>query len=122
MKILIVEDHPVDRKLAGLVLKISGHAVTEVISAETAIEAVAKERYDVVFLDLCLPGADGLMLVRMLKSNAANDHTAIVAVTAFEEKYPRQELIAAGVDACLVKPIDTRYLAATLESVVAGKA
>lgn len=122
MKVLLVEDNAVDRKLAETVLTGSGHAVTETTSADDAIEAIAKDSYDVILVDLRLPGTDGLALVRMLRTNAGTDRLAVVAITAYEDRYPRSALLAAGCDACIVKPIDTRSLARELESAVAKRA
>lgn len=121
MKVLIVEDNPIDRKLARTVLTTSGHVVSEATSAEAAIEAIATDSYDVILLDLRLPGSDGLSLVRMLKGSAATREIAIVAVTAFEERYPRGELLAAGCEACIVKPIDTRQLSHEIEDAAEKK-
>jgi two-component system cell cycle response regulator len=103
------------------VLTTSGHVVTETNSAESVFDAIAKERCDIILLDLQLPGMDGLDLVRMLKANPDTKAIPIVAVTAYAERYRRKDLLAAGCDAWIVKPIDTRTLASDLETAVAKK-
>ncbi|SRR5258706_11186855 len=115
MKVLVIEDDPTDLKLMGAVLKISGHSVSEKTSAEGAMEAIAADNPDVVLLDLRLPGMDGLTLIRQLKANPDTSRIPIVAVTAYPERYRREELLAAGCEACIVKPIDTRELARQVE-------
>ena len=115
MKVLVIEDDPTDRKLMGEVLKMSGHFVREKASAEEALVAIAADKPDVILLDLRLPGIDGLALTRQLKADADTRHISIVAVTAYPERYRREELIAAGCEACIVKPIDTRDLARQVE-------
>lgn len=114
MKILVIEDDPTDLKLMGAILKISGHDVDGRPVAEGAMEAIMADRPDVILLDLRLPGMDGLTLVRLLKADAATRRIPIVAMTAYPDNYQRAELLAAGCEAFIVKPIDTRELPATL--------
>jgi len=121
MEILVIEDDPVDRKLVGIVLATSGHTVRERVSAEEAIEAIATSRPDLVLLDLRLPGMNGLDLVRKLKSIPENRDLPLVAVTAVPELFSREAALAAGCDAFLVKPIDTRTLARQVVEIVERK-
>jgi CheY-like chemotaxis protein len=121
MKILVVEDHPADLKLMGAVLRMSGHIVGEQTSAEGVVEAVMADKPDIILLDLRLPGMDGLTLTRQLKANADTRLIPIVAVTAYPNHYLRTEILAAGCEACVLKPIDTRELAHRLEQVVTMK-
>jgi CheY-like chemotaxis protein len=118
MKVLIIEDNPTDMKLMGTVLKMSGHIVRERTSAEEAADAIAGEKPDVILLDLHLPCMDGLTLARQLKANADTRSIPILAVTAYPDRYQRDVLLAAGCDACITKPINTRELANTLEEAV----
>lgn len=115
MKVMVIEDDLTDLKLMGAVLKISGHTVDGRSAAEGAMEAIATNRPDIILLDLRLPGMDGLTLVHQLKTNAATCRIPIVAMTAYPENYQRAELLAAGCEAFIVKPIDTRTLPKKLE-------
>jgi two-component system cell cycle response regulator len=117
MKVLVIEDDPTDRKLMVAVLQVKGHIVRESMSAEAALDAIMGEKPDVILLDLRLPGMDGLTFIRQLKANAATSSIPVVAVTAYPERYRRDELMAAGCEACIVKPVDTRELAKQLEDV-----
>jgi CheY-like chemotaxis protein len=114
MKVLVIEDNPTDLKLMGEVLKMSGHIVRERTSAEEAVDAIAADVPDVILLDLHLPGMDGLTLVRHLKANAATNPIPVVAVTAYTDRYRRDDIVAAGCEACITKPIDTRKLSEQL--------
>jgi two-component system cell cycle response regulator len=116
MKVLVVEDHPTDLKLMSAVLSVNGHIVRGTTSAEEAVDAIATEKPDVILLDLRLPGMDGLALARRLKANADTRSIPIIAVTAYPERYRREELLAAGCDVCIIKPIDTRKLSNALEA------
>jgi len=120
MKVLVIEDDPTDLKLVGAVLRISGHTVDWRTAAEGAMEAIAADKPDVILLDLRLPGMDGLALVRLLKTSAGTRQIPIVAMTAYSDQYQREELLAAGCEAYIVKPIDTRELPKRLEK-IAGK-
>jgi CheY-like chemotaxis protein len=122
MDILVIEDDPIDRKLVGVVLTTSGHVVRARTSAEEAIEAIATDKPDLVLLDLRLPGMTGLELLRKLKSQPESRDLPVVAVTAFPELFHKEAATAAGCDAFLVKPIDTRTLAQKVTEVAARKA
>lgn len=118
MNILVIEDHPVDRKLANHVLTAAGHTVTGTEAAENAFASIRNERPDLILLDMSLPGMDGLALVRLLKADAATRDIHIVAITSYPENFPKDELLAAGCDAYLVKPVSTRTLPDTLSDVM----
>ena len=120
MDILVIEDHATDRKLLCVVLAIDGHVVHERASAEEALDAAVSVHPDIVLLDLQLPGLSGLAAVRQLKAHEATRHIPIVAVTAYPEAFPREELLSAGCEAYILKPIDTRELPRQLEQ-LAGK-
>lgn len=121
MNILLVEDDPIDMKLLSAVLDTSGHRVLGKISAEEAVEEIKRHHPELILLDLKLPGMDGLALARQLKQNPATRHIPIVAITAALEKFSREDALAAGCDAYIVKPVDTRKLSAQVAK-VAGKA
>jgi two-component system, cell cycle response regulator len=119
MKILVVEDHPGQLKLAHHVLSAAGHSVSDAEAAEQAAEAIKKDRPDVILLDLALPGMDGLSLVRLLKADPLTRDIRIVAVTSFPEQFPRADALNAGCDAYLLKPLSTRRLPEELGRLVA---
>lgn len=117
MKVLVIEDEAVDRKLAGEVLRIAGHSVADGANAQDALAAIGTDPPDLILLDLRLPGVDGLALARKLKAQPDTRQIPIVAVTAYPERFSRQALLDAGCEACIVKPVDTRRLARQLEAI-----
>jgi CheY-like chemotaxis protein len=121
LNVLVIEDHATDRKLLTVVLNMDGHVVHEKPSAEGAIEKILEVHPDVVLIDLRLPGVDGLTLIRQLKGNEETRHVPVVVVTAYPEAYPRDELLAAGCAAYIVKPIDTRELSRRLAELVEAR-
>jgi len=118
MKILVVEDEPASLKLAQVVLSSDGHEVTQAEAVDKAMEEISRSQPEVILLDLGLPRVDGLTLARKLKSDPDKKHIVIVAVTAYPERFPREEALAAGCDAYIVKPINTRNLTGQVASAV----
>lgn len=115
LRVMIVEDHRIDLKLAGESASLSGHVVLSNTTAEQALESLDASHPDVVLLDLNLPGMDGFSFVQRLKSDPKTRGLPIVAVTAYADRYQRDELLAAGCVAYLVKPVEMRTLMQELE-------
>jgi len=118
MKILVIEDHPAELRLAHHVLSAAGHDVADADAAEQAFERIRKDRPDVILLDMNLPGMDGLTLARKLKSHPETQDIHIVAVSSYPERYPKDEVLRAGCDAFLAKPLSTRTLPQQLCEIV----
>jgi CheY-like chemotaxis protein len=118
MKILVVEDQPTELKLAVHVLSAAGHEVDRAMAADQALTAAKEARPSVILLDLSLPGMDGLTLARKLKADPATSGIPIVAVTSYPEKFSQAEVLEAGCNAFLHKPVSTRTLPETLAAVV----
>jgi len=118
MKILVVEDEPASLKLAHLVLSWEGHEVSQAEAVDKAISQISKSEPEVILLDLELPNIDGLALARTIKNDPAKKHIVIIAVTAYPERFPRDEAVAAGCDAYIVKPINTRNLTTQVANIM----
>jgi two-component system cell cycle response regulator len=120
IKLLVIDDHAVDLKLADLVLSAVGHDVSTAETAEQAFAAIREAHPQLILLDLDLPGIDGLTMARKLKGDPDTRDIHIVAVTGYSETYPKAAALAAGCDAYLLKPINTRKLSDQLNAVVEG--
>jgi CheY-like chemotaxis protein len=120
VNILLVEDDPTDMKLLSAVLQASGHCVLQKGSAEQAVEEIKARPPEVILLDLKLPGMDGLALARQLKLDPSTKHIPIVAITAAAEHFSRDDALAAGCDAYIVKPVDTRKFSKQVTETSAG--
>ena len=105
--ILIVDDHDLSRRLLERLLARDGHAVRSLASLAAAEQALAERRPALIVLDLSLPDGDGLELVRRL----GQDKPLILACTASAGGNDRERALAAGCDAYVAKPIDTRVFA-----------
>ena len=110
--ILVVEDNPVNRRLAGFLLRSQGYQVLEATTALEAFEIVEKERPDLIVMDIQLPGMDGLEVTRKLKEQSGTADIPVVAVTSYAMAGDREKALAAGCSGYVTKPIDkTIFLA-----------
>ncbi|MBC7703696.1 MAG: response regulator [Rhodoferax sp.] len=106
--VLIVDDSPINLKLAADVLECEGYLVLRARDAEQAQDILKHTTPELILMDIQMPGMDGLTLTRLLKANPAYQHLQIVALTSFAMKGDEQKAREAGCDGYITKPIDTR--------------
>jgi CheY-like chemotaxis protein/nitrogen-specific signal transduction histidine kinase len=111
-RVLLVEDNPVGALLAATLLKREGCAVETAASGHEALDALKRARYDLVFMDMRMPGMDGPSAARAIR--ARGDETPIVALTANAFAEDRRACLEAGMDDHLVKPLELEALRASL--------
>ena len=119
-RILIIEDNPLNLELATELLQSSGYAVLQARSAEEGIRLAREERPDLILLDVRLPGMDGLAAVKLLKRDPDTRRIPAVAMTAQAMRGDEEAARAAGFDAYVTKPIDTRAFPHTVARLLAG--
>jgi len=119
-RILVVDDNPVNLKLASEVLRLEGYAVEQAMDAEQAQELLRESVPDLVLMDIALPGMDGLALTRWIKADARLNRVPVVALTAFAMKGDDRKIIEAGCDGYIAKPIDTRDLPRRVARILEG--
>jgi CheY-like chemotaxis protein len=112
--ILVIDDNPVNLKLASEVLLAAGHQVIRAEDAEQALAMLRTQLPDVVLTDIAMPGMDGLTLTRKLKADPRFRHLPVVALTASAMKGDEARVLEAGCDAYISKPLDARQLTALL--------
>jgi len=121
-KILLVDDHPVNRRVARLFLEPFNFAVTEAVDGQEALDADMSQ-YDLVLMDLNMPKMGGLEATRIFRaSEAPGKHVPIVALTADAMKDQVDTCLAAGMDAHISKPILMDKLIETVTSLLDGRA
>jgi CheY-like chemotaxis protein len=108
--ILIVDDNPVNLKLAHLLLTGEGYRVRTANDAEEALEVLKAFSPRLILMDIQLPGMDGLQLTKRLKADPATRDITILGLTAYAMKGDQEKILAAGCDGYIPKPIDTRTL------------
>jgi signal transduction histidine kinase len=115
LAILLVEDDAFNQRLALLLLAQMGYSADSAASGEAALLAVATRDYDVILMDVELPGMSGLAATSAIRSHGAEVHQPrIIAMTAKALQGDREACIAAGMDDYLRKPIDRQLLAEAL--------
>lgn len=114
--ILIVEDNPDNMKLFEWTLEDGGYDYEGVSSGEDALEALGRRPFDLVLMDISLPGIDGKEATRRIKAQEQFARLPVIAVTAHAIKGEAEEILAAGVTALVTKPIDEEELLRTIRS------
>ena len=111
-KILLVEDNPVNRRLAIFLLRSQGYQVREATSALEAFDILKAEQFDLIVMDIQLPGMDGLEATTKLRAEPATAEIPVIAVTSYAMAGDRDKALAAGCSGYVAKPIDkTIFLA-----------
>jgi two-component system cell cycle response regulator DivK len=113
MKILIVEDVEYNRDLLVQLLEEDYEVVTAADGA-AGLEAAARERPDLILMDLSLPGVDGWEATRRLKAGPETEAIPVIALTAHAMQGDEERARACGCDDYLTKPIDEDALFAKL--------
>ncbi|MDX2181344.1 MAG: ATP-binding protein [Bryobacteraceae bacterium] len=112
LDVLLVEDNPINKRIAEALLTKAGHRVTSATNGRDAVDYARRRAYDVILMDVQMPEMDGLEATRAIRAAEAGmeRRTRIVAMTAFDQEGDRERCLAAGMDAFLAKPIDHRQL------------
>ncbi len=119
-KILLVEDNPVNRRLAEFLLRSQGYQVRAATNAQEAFETLKAERPDLILMDVQLPGMDGLEATKKLKEEPATRDIPVVAVTSYAIKGDREKALAAGCSGYITKPIDKDTFVQEVATVLAS--
>ncbi len=121
LQILLVEDNPANQKVAAHILQGRGHAVKFAVNGHKAISLAERNRYDVILMDLGMPGMDGLEATAAIRKHEV-ERVPIIAMTAHATAADRQLCLAAGMDGYLSKPVDADEMIVVVESSAAGTA
>ncbi|MFT5587510.1 MAG: CheY-like chemotaxis protein [Cognaticolwellia sp.] len=108
LRVLVVDDIPINRMVVQRMLQAKGLTVLEAGSGEEALELLKNNDVDLVFLDLHMPGLDGIEVARRIR--ARGDRVPLVALTADSVAGTREACLAAGMDAFLTKPAPPQVL------------
>jgi len=121
LRVLLVEDEPVNRRSIASMLGKRGISVTLAENGEEALEALARESFDLIFMDVQMPRMDGLEATRIIRTDprfAHWDRVPIVALTAYAMAGDRERFLAAGMDSYLAKPVHMENLFETLDRAI----
>jgi len=95
--ILVVEDNPDNRKLVTWILEDEGYSVTCTPTAEEGLEALEQRVFDIVLMDISLPGMDGKEATRQIRQNPKWQALPVIALTAHAIKGEHESIMASGV-------------------------
>ncbi len=112
--ILVVEDNFVNMELVVFLLESNGMEVTPAFDGWEALEILKDSCFDIILLDILLPGIDGMAVLKHIKENPALQHIPVVALTALAMQGDEQKLIGAGCIGYISKPIDVSQFLTTV--------
>ncbi len=122
LKVLVVEDHPVNRMILEAWMSSAGHSTVTAENGQLALDICAVEAFDLILMDVNMPVMDGLSATRILRqAPGPNQDVPLVVLSASARTEDHEAGLAAGADAYLNKPIDFRALGQVLERSVAGR-
>jgi len=113
-KILVVEDHLLNRELVAAVLEGAGHTVLEANDGIGLPQRVQAELPDLILMDMQLPGIHGLTLIRQLKADPATRGIPILVMTAYSDPETQAQALKAGCAGYFSKPLDLEHLVQTI--------
>jgi len=109
-KILIVEDNAQNMRVIFMTLRAHGYTLLKATNGEEALSVVSREKPDLIIMDIQLPKIDGLEVTRRIRQIPTFSNMPIIAITAHAMKGDKRQIIGAGCNAYIPKPINTREL------------
>ena len=120
-KALVVDDSPTVRKQLVLELGSFNIQVDTAETGEQGLEMIAQNQYDIIFLDVVMPGADGYQVCKTIRRNQETKYTPIVMLTSKSSPFDKVRGSLAGCNAYLTKPVDYENFYHVLEEFLAQK-
>ena len=121
LRVLLVEDNPDHQRIVAHVLNGRGHTVDIAEDGQQAICMAQATCYDVILMDVKMPGVDGLEATKAIRAKEnGNRRVPILALTAYVMKGDRERCVAAGMDGYLSKPINGREMIMLVETLADG--
>ncbi len=115
-KILIADDNEHNLYIARFLLEDAGHEVMQVESGEDAVNAVSESSFELILMDIQMPGMDGIEATRRIKDSGVA--TPVVALTAKAMRGDREAILAAGCDGYISKPFEVEAFVAEVEGFI----
>jgi CheY-like chemotaxis protein len=121
-KILVVEDNEENWDMISRRLQRRGYVVVHAVNGQEAVDLAARERPDLILMDVSLPVMDGLEATRRIRARAETQTTPIIALTAHAMSGDRDRALQAGCDDYHAKPVELPHLLAQMEALLARAA
>ena len=120
-RILVIEDQEDNRQIVRDLVTASGYELIEATTGEDGLEAAARERPDLILMDIQLPGIDGYEVTRRIKADPKLSKIPIIAVTSYALSGDDKKAFAAGCDGYVTKPYSPRLLLAKIREYLPRK-
>jgi CheY-like chemotaxis protein len=123
LRVLLAEDNVVNQRLAASLLGRRGHKVTIAANGREALDALERNAFDVVLMDVQMPEMGGFEATAAIRERerTTGGHLPVIAMTAHAMKGDRERCLAAGMDEYLTKPLDSRKLCDLVERMADGR-
>jgi len=118
-RLLVVDDHETNRELTARLLRNAGHLVSVAASGESGLAQLRTERFDVVLLDLLMPGMNGLDVLEALQTDPVLRQTAVIVLTGLDDTTGLGRCLHAGAHDFIRKPFDAVVLTARVGAALA---
>jgi signal transduction histidine kinase len=115
LRILVAEDNPSNQRMLVEMLKRMGYRADAVADGREVIEALERQDYDLVLMDIKMPEMDGITATQVIRKLRIENVPKIVAITAYALEGDREKCLEAGMDDYISKPVQLKELAAILE-------
>lgn len=109
-RVLIVDDHELDRRLSSLDLEQAGYICSEAGNVEEALQRLERQTFDVIVLDIKMPGVDGLTFLRNMRLVTKLEKTPVIMLTASDDIEDELQAMSGGAVSYLVKPAHREVL------------
>lgn len=118
LRILLAEDNPVNQRLATRLLEKGGHIVVPAYNGARALEALEKQEFDVVLMDIQMPVMDGMQATAVIREReaASSARVPIIAMTAHAMAGDRERFLSSGMDGYVSKPVRSEELFNAIEA------
>jgi two-component system cell cycle response regulator DivK len=117
-RILVVEEQEDNRRILRDLLKSADYEIMEAENGQEALTAVAKQRPDLILMDIHLPIMDGYEATRRIKADPMLTHVPVIAVTSYALSGDKAKARAAGCDDFVPKPFSPRQLLAKIRQLL----
>ncbi len=122
MRVLVIEDDALNRRVVRDMLSVAGVGMEEADGAELGLRMIERNDYDVILMDLRMPGMDGIEAIRHIRARAdAKNNLPVIVITADAAVDLRDRCIARGADELLLKPVAMEGLFDAIGRVIAAR-
>ena len=118
--ILVVEDNAVNSLVLQTILENAGHTVVSVADGSAAMEAVERTSFDLIFMDIDMPGMDGMQTTRGIREKLKAEEPPVVAITAHNETEYKEHFLENGLNGYIGKPFSQELVLGTVHSFMSG--